>query len=85
LLRPPNPEVVAGLWRAVWGYALSPFRAVAPEGIAELMLVATLLTAVALLCRYYALRRLVYVALVALWAFLLFSLVLYYLGLPPTT
>jgi predicted neutral ceramidase superfamily lipid hydrolase len=85
VLRPPNPEVVAGLWRAVWGYALSPFRAVAPEGIAELMLVATLLTAVALLCRYYVLRRLVYVALVALWAFLLFSLVLYYLGLPPTT
>jgi hypothetical protein len=80
LLKPPDPEVVAGLWRAVWGYALSPFRAVAPEGIAELMLVVTLLTAVALLCRYYALRRLVYMVLVALWAFLLFSLVLYLLG-----
>ena len=80
MLRPPNPEVVAGLWRAVWGYMLTPFRAAAPEGIAELMLVATLLTAVALLCRYYALRRLAYVALVALWAFLLFSLILYRLG-----
>jgi len=80
-LRPPNPEAVAGLWRAVWCYLVAPFRAVAPEGIAELMLVLVAASAVALLVRPYGLRRLTYLFLLALWALLLFSLVLYWLGL----
>ena len=63
----------------MWGYLLAPFRSVAPEGIAEMVLMVTLLTAVAFLSRYYGLRRLVYIALLAIWALLLFSLVLYWL------
>jgi len=83
-LRPPDPEVVAGLWRTVWGYLVAPFRAVAPEGMAELMLALAIASVVALLLRLYGLRRAVYLSLLGLWALLLFSLVLYRLGLRGT-
>ena len=79
-LRPPDPETVASLWRAVWHYLLSPFRVVAPEGMAELMFVLAVASVVALLLRLYGLRRAVYVVLLGLWTLLLFSLVLYRLG-----
>ena len=79
-LRPPDPEAVAGLWRAVWSYLMAPFRTVAPEGIAELMALAAVASLVALLVRPYGLRRVVYLSLLALWVLLLFSLVLCWLA-----
>jgi len=80
-LRPPEPEVVSGVWRALWEHVVGPFRTVAPEGMAELMLVLAVASLVALLVRPYGLRRLVYLSLLAIWALLLFSLVLYWFGL----
>jgi len=79
-LRPPDPEVVASFWRVVWSYVLAPFRAVAPEGMAELMFVLAVASIIALLLRLYGLRRAVYVVLLGLWTLLLFSLALYRLG-----
>jgi len=80
-LRPPDPGAIEELWRTVWSYMLSPFRAVAPEGMAELMLALAVASVVGLLLRLYGLRRAVYLSLLGLWALLLFSLVLYRLGL----
>jgi len=64
----------------MWCYLVAPFRAVAPEGIAELMVLAAVASLVAILARPYGLRRVIYVSLLALWILLLFSLVLYWLG-----
>jgi len=78
----PDPEAVVGLWRLAWRYLTAPYRVVAPDGIAELMLVATVATLAAVLSRYYGLRRYVLLAALALWAFLCLSLILYWLGSP---